>query len=564
MWDQQGGTTTCDFFTTGESGWNGTNTSTTVMNLAGRFACNYINACYEAGGSNSSTINLNGVTLQARSDNAGYIQSDGDVNFHVYVNSAGVTFDSDIYSIALNVPLEVGTAGGGLTKIGTGVLTLGPNNTYTGVTNINGGQLNVLTGTPFTGASTNTVNVNTGTALGVVFDAASDVTATATNTNVVFANNARLVPSGNGTTATDLSINDLHAAGQIVVDLAAPRSFAATPTPLTNVEVLHAATVSLAPTSVIPRFADIGAMDVSVAYTSTGSTNGSITLTTVNGAARGWLGSGSDNTWSGIAGGGVNWGDVNGVSYDPAPNGVNARAWFTDSAGPLTNICVLDMNATVNSMLFYGNNSPFSGYDVQKLSPSATEKITLSAIGSSISSETEIQVLGGVNSIEPDVNLASTPLIFVDKNSQLTISGALLQPGATAGLTIVGGALTPGGTDVQGTLVLSSTASNYTGPVSVDNAILSTGRLTPGGITLQNAASLTYSGPTASYSGLILKNGTLTLGVANAGTTLTIPWDTGVNSVASQVTVTGLGTLAITNGVAGADCGTAADYRHDW
>ena len=94
----------------------------------------------------------------------------------------------------------------------------------------------------------------------------------------------------------------MNAAGQIVVDLAGPRSYSSTPTPLTNVEVLHAATVSQAPASVIPRYADIGGMDVSVAYCSVGATNASITLTTVNGAARGWLGAG-DNNWSDASGG---------------------------------------------------------------------------------------------------------------------------------------------------------------------------------------------------------------------------------------------------------------------
>ena len=43
------------------------------------------------------------------------------------------------------------------------------------------------------------------------------------------------------------------------------------------------------------------------------------------------------------------------------------------------------------------------GYDIQKTGAGATQAITLSAIGSTVSSETEIQVLGGVNSIEPDV-----------------------------------------------------------------------------------------------------------------------------------------------------------------
>ena len=148
-------------------------------------------------------------------------------------------------------------------------------------------------------------------------------------------------------------------------------------------------------------------------------------------------------------------------------------------------------------MLFYATPSGLGGFTVTQ---GGANSITLSAVGSTKSAEAEIQVLGGsVNVVDPDIILgapvsgSSSPLVYLEAGSQLTLNGAIRQSvGGTAGLTIVGG---PGG----GTLITPNEASGqYTGPVSVNGAAWSTGYITPGNILLRNGASLTYTGSAGS------------------------------------------------------------------
>ena len=87
------------------------------------------------------------------------------------------------------------------------------------------------------------------------------------------------------------------------------------------------------------------------------------------------------------------------------------------------------------------------------------------------------------NTIAPDIIMDSTPTIYLAPGSQLTITGDLLQSG-TVGLNVSGG----------GVLSLSSAASNYTGPLSVQSSVVNTSYLTPAGFTLTDSW-LDYSGP---------------------------------------------------------------------
>jgi len=109
----------------------------------------------------SSTLNFNGGTLQAGADAVAFISGLSAVS----LQAGGAVIDSQGYNIG--VPQALSDAGGGgLTKLGSGTLTLPGANTYTGNTVINGGTL--ATTTASTGAGSYTLANNAALAVTVV------------------------------------------------------------------------------------------------------------------------------------------------------------------------------------------------------------------------------------------------------------------------------------------------------------------------------------------------------------------------------------------------------------
>ncbi len=86
-----------------------------------------------------SILNFNGGTLQATADNGSFISG---LSFAT-VSPGGAVIDSQTYNITIAQALT--DAGGGLTKNGSGTLTLSGANGYSGPTVINGGTLAVQT-----------------------------------------------------------------------------------------------------------------------------------------------------------------------------------------------------------------------------------------------------------------------------------------------------------------------------------------------------------------------------------------------------------------------------------
>ncbi len=98
-------------------------------------------------GAQIDTFNFNGGTLQASGNNTFFVSGLNTAN----VQAGGAVIDSNGNTVTIRQPLvhdsALGaTADGGLTKLGTGTLTLSGLNTYTGGTTVSGGVLEVALG----------------------------------------------------------------------------------------------------------------------------------------------------------------------------------------------------------------------------------------------------------------------------------------------------------------------------------------------------------------------------------------------------------------------------------
>jgi autotransporter-associated beta strand protein len=108
----------------------------------------------------TSTLSFNGGTLQANASNPNFVSGLS----QALVKPGGAVIDSQTYSITIPQAL-LDSGGGGLTKLGTGTLTLAGANTYTGPTVISSGTL-ALTGSSQLNQSS-LISVTAGTVLNV-------------------------------------------------------------------------------------------------------------------------------------------------------------------------------------------------------------------------------------------------------------------------------------------------------------------------------------------------------------------------------------------------------------
>ena len=116
----------------------GGNGGTGIVNLNGGILS--VGVITDAGSTSVSTVNLNGGTLQALKSNGTFMTGLDFVN----VQGGGAFIDTQGYSITIGNALLAGAGSGGLTKSGgTGTLILTGANTYSGLTAVNVGVLNI-------------------------------------------------------------------------------------------------------------------------------------------------------------------------------------------------------------------------------------------------------------------------------------------------------------------------------------------------------------------------------------------------------------------------------------
>jgi autotransporter-associated beta strand protein len=456
---------------------------------------------------------------------------------------------------------------GGLRKLGAGTLTLNADNTYAGLTQVEGGALN-LTGSIFgsvdvantatlkgTGsiwtdvtvhnggtvsgglvvggnatvsgiwAGTGTVYGNTTINTGGTIDpgavSSADQTGTVTFATLNLQNNVNLhFDIGSNTSYDKILVNG----GFLLPDPNPP-----SPSPITvNVSYTGSATDTVTLLEVQNGYFD---PDSQINFVLTGTTppaldspdgintgyllvptrgyNGSLTLSLNNPI--------TDPHWTNFAGPdrkystAANWGPAHVV-----PLTASQRAMFTGSIGNGTVPVSLDVSPTLSSMIFDG-----PGGEKYNITPSGSNFITMN---SAITSDWHITALGGEHSIAANIKMAKgtgASAVRLTDGAHLTLSGVLSDLTSDPSNLNVNGAFS--GT-VAGVLTLSG-PSTYTGKTILNGGVLQITSL--GNVATANPLGKSSADP----ANLVLNAGTLRYTGAAGGST-----DRGF-TVAGNVTV---------------------------
>jgi autotransporter-associated beta strand protein len=176
-----------------------------------------------------TTLQFNGGTLKAGLTTNSYIIPAHTNLFAAIVSAGGAVIDTTNFSITIAPPLvhdsALGaTADGGLTKLGTGTLTLAGTNAYTGATVVKAGTLAVTL--PMTSAA---VAINSNATLNVTANSTNRALSTLAMTNGAISFNYGVF---NGNTSAFLKVTNLTLVGTNMVNLIGS-SF-----PLTNLTLL--------------------------------------------------------------------------------------------------------------------------------------------------------------------------------------------------------------------------------------------------------------------------------------------------------------------------------------
>ena len=275
------------------------------------------------GATGTGTIfNFNGGTLKASAGSATFLQ--GLTN--AFVKSGGAVIDTVANNDTIGQSLLDGTGGGGLTKLGTGTLTLAGANTYTGASQIAAGTLAINSDGSLGAVPASAVSNIQFTGTGTLQDAANNVTLNAN----------RSISIANGVTATlDSGANVFGVGGAVSTGSGAA-----------------ATTLALTGTST-------GANTLSGTVSDTGSTGGLIISKSGAGT---WTygGNGTSTLAKGnifVTGGTLNFGVTGADSPTLALAFPNQTAFNVTGAGSIFNMAngSLTLTDTTYGLLFSGN-----------------------------------------------------------------------------------------------------------------------------------------------------------------------------------------------------------------
>jgi len=487
-------------------------------------------------GNNSavSSLNLNGGIVQAAASSANFLH---DI-FIVQVQSGGAIFDSQAFNITIPQALPTsGDGSGGLTKLGSGVLTLSGANGYSGPTLVGAGKLAVTTDSSGNGdltvsnAADFSVTVKSLNAQYTVPNASFVATATTLDID--------LGAFGNPTAAPLNIANTLTVNGTVTVNIADSVP-AAGPIPLVKYTTLAGSGSFV-----------LGALPSgSVGYLSNDVVNASLYLIVTSAGAPRWDGTVAGGVWD--INTTANWFDLGTLLTSTYHDGTPVL--FNDAATSTTNVN-LTVTVTPGSLTFNDNSLGYVISGVGKISgPTGLTKSGVAPVSI---------VNSGGNNFTGPVTLAGGTLIV----NSLAAGGSPSSIGASSAnatnLVFAGGALSYTGSATTMNRNYSVTAAGGTLDAQGDLAISGLANAAAGAaFTKSGPAKLSYTGGgtnilTGTGSDFLVKEGTVVFTGPAAGQTnlmqrrLNVGAIPGVNATVvvtnSTVTITGQSQIGNSN-----------------
>ncbi len=425
-----------------------TGTSTLTLNSGGLLTVEQI----QAGNQGTKTINLNGGTIIA-GINASNLFMPAATGLTVNLQAGGATFNSGANSITIGSVLG---STGGLTKTGTGLLTLTNANTYSGLTTISAGELKFST----LGSGTSTMITAANATNGVLL--ASTGGQWVTTGNLTNQNSSVLHIDYNGT-APSTTTAPLKVANFVPVTgltllinngvLTAGQSY-----PLVTWTGSGPANGSAFTTLVLPRVTGNLSVTGSTLYLNVTASTEPLTWNTGNGnwdaSTANWV----DTTLASAAYidglDQVVFDDASGATGNPT---VTLNSTFSPAA--------VTMKSTSHNYTISGTGGIGGGTSLL-LDPANTKTLTLATINTYTGSTTigggKLLITGtlGNGNYAGSIAISNSATLEYTNNANQTFSGAITGAGALTA-------------DASGTpsLTLSGTANTYNGLTTISNGI---------------------------------------------------------------------------------------------